>query len=407
MTNPRSPNHASTIPLTDEIISGLQRKRERYEVPDKVATGLRVRVGTSGKKVFICRYSYLGKVATKTLGIYPTVSLKAARDAVLLARKRMTEGKQPFMPGMDVPPDLTPQFTENVMTFKEVAEEYLRQPHIKRLRTYKNRVMQIRHHIIPVLGRLPINAINKRVTRSFVNSIIDRDAPAQAAALQLCIKFIIRYAEDEEYIPSNPLQSLRSPYKYRPRERILSVDELRTLWTYITHPKEWRSPTCRCLGFLIATGQRRQECAFIHKTEVDIEQREWTLPGSRAKNGRPHIIPLTQWHFELLGKANTESGFFFHSVRGENGAMSLSSITTYVRRYIIANGCDHFTVHDLRRTFATHLGRLRVSRDIRKRLLNHSDGDVTGIYDRYDYLEEKRHAMEVWCDFLLDKVVRR
>jgi integrase len=168
---------------------------------------------------------------------------------------------------------------------------------------------------------------------------------------------------------------------------------------------------------MLVTGQRKGEVMGIHEQEIDHEKRLWILPTSRAKNGREHLIPLSATALRILAEAGpNEAGYLFPSkLTGEPyRGQSIDHATRYLfdSRLIskarkkpsrkaaappLAGFMERFTPHDLRRTVATRMRELGISRGDVKMVLNHVETDVTARYDRYDGLAEKRRALDLWA----------
>jgi integrase len=168
---------------------------------------------------------------------------------------------------------------------------------------------------------------------------------------------------------------------------------------------------------MLITGQRKGEVMGIHHDEIDLDKGLWVLPASRAKNGREHLIPLSGLARRVLTEAApNEAGWLFPSkltdapYRGQ----SIDHATRYlfdarpiskprqkpgqkVSVPLLAGVMERFTPHDLRRTVATRMRELGISRGDVKMVLNHVETDVTARYDRYDGLAEKRRALDIWA----------
>jgi integrase len=152
-------------------------------------------------------------------------------------------------------------------------------------------------------------------------------------------------------------------------------------------------------------------------TDLDLEAKTWTLPARVTKAGRGHIVPLVPRAIEILDELPRKS------VRGLDGKLRLSpwvftisgdapisgfskakprldEIIADARKKEKLEALAPWVIHDLRRTAATEMGRLGISRFIIGKILNHADRTVTAIYDRYAYLDEKRHALETWAQYL-------
>jgi len=163
------------------------------------------------------------------------------------------------------------------------------------------------------------------------------------------------------------------------------------------------------------TGQRRGEVMGLRIDEIDYDKRLWTLPASRSKNGREHLIPISSLACRILADAVPHStGFLFPSGNGGEPykGQSIDHAVQHlfeVRRRAkgrkaprevsvppLAGVMERFTPHDLRRSAATRMRELGISRGDVKMVLNHIESDVTARYDKYDGLAEKRRALDLW-----------
>lgn len=142
--------------------------------------------------------------------------------------------------------------------------------------------------------------------------------------------------------------------------------------------------------------------------DIDIGERLWLLPAVATKAARGHAVPLSSLALTLLEGLPKLGPYVFTAARDH----PISGFSKAKAR-LDAIGCDGtsavtiapWTIHDLRRTAATEMGRLGVSRFIIGKVLNHADRSVTGIYDRHAYFKEKREALEVWGEYL-DRLTR-
>jgi integrase len=172
--------------------------------------------------------------------------------------------------------------------------------------------------------------------------------------------------------------------------------------------------THRCFGpivrMLIVTGQRREEVASLVWEELDRDERLWTLPGARAKNGEPNRVPLNDLAIRVLdevaaGTTWPKRGKIFPTSTGgpftayHKGKLMLDELVSSDG----GDPVDHWRLHDLRRTVATGFQRLGVRFEVTEAILNHVGGSragVAGIYQRHDWKDEKREALTLWNDHL-------
>src|SRR5262249_18363531 len=203
----------------------------------------------------------------------------------------------------------------------------------------------------------------------------------------------------------------------------LAPDEIRMVWTATV---ELGYPFGHFFRIALATGQRREEVAQMRIADVNEGERIWTLSSEMTKAGRTHVVPLPPLALAVLGEGKkaaplllggqegAERATYVFSTRGDRPISGYSKAKTRLDRIVAAArseagepDVEPWTIHDLRRTVGTGLGKLGISRFVIARVLNHADRTVTGIYDRYEYLDEKRHALEAWGQYLGNLIVPR
>jgi integrase len=161
------------------------------------------------------------------------------------------------------------------------------------------------------------------------------------------------------------------------------------------------------LMLLLLTLQRRSELGLAEWREFDFARKTWHIPDAHSKNRRGHIVPLTDWAIaELKALQDLAKGSRFvlpsnKPDRPANPKLITRSVARSLDRFKKI-GIDAFRAHDLRRTGRTELARLGVQKHIAERVLNHSKEDIEGTYDLYEYLDEKRVALERWERRLLE-----
>jgi integrase len=199
-----------------------------------------------------------------------------------------------------------------------------------------------------------------------------------------------------------------------PRKRHLSAEEIRTFWGALD------VATCEpnikaLLRFMLLTGRRRSEALLINAREIDREQSIWCLPASRMKNGKDFFLPLPPMALEVLDAIGTDekTGYYFVSAR-TGQPYEPRSIDHACRDLFLPRrqgtksqpalyGTERIVPHDLRRTAATHMRALGISREDVKFVLGHTEADVLGRhYDKHDGLNEKRRALQLWTSYVAD-----
>ena len=211
-------------------------------------------------------------------------------------------------------------------------------------------------------------------------------------------------------VSQSPTDRVKAPVPETPRDRVLSDSELALILRaadIVGHPF---GPYFK---ILILTGTRREEVAGMRWSELDPDLTIWTIPRERVKNGIEHTIPLAPWARSIVGTLPriAGSGGFAFTVNGRNSISGYSKAKRELDAEISSlNGgapIAPWRIHDLRRTFATGLARLGVQLPVVEKLLNHTSGSfagVAGVYQRHDFADEKRHALERWAAHVADLV---
>jgi len=208
-------------------------------------------------------------------------------------------------------------------------------------------------------------------------------------------------------------------------KRFLSRFELAVFWNALSNErilnKSKVSPSLAiALKLLLCTAARRGEVAGMEWNEIDYVNQTWVIPADRTKNSRAHVIPLSETIMDILAKVKTvsrkpNSRFLFPGRRGEAATIGRGHIRGDAPTRACARLCEvliaeydieKFSPHDLRRSCATYMARdLKIDRFTISQILNHTSdkgggGAATGIYARYDYLDEKKHAISAWTDYV-------
>jgi len=180
------------------------------------------------------------------------------------------------------------------------------------------------------------------------------------------------------------------------RERVLSDSELKAIWE-ACDKQGW--PFGPFVKMLIVTAQRLREVS--HMRWEDIHDGVWTLPRDITKPNRTHEVPLSPLALELLEGAPRLGDYVFMSGRTDR---PISGFSQTKKRLDAVSGVSDWRYHDLRRTAGTNMARSGIAVSTISRVLNHKEGGVTAIYNRYSYLDEKRHALATWARRLTEIV---
>jgi integrase len=259
-------------------------------------------------------------------------------------------------------------------------------------------------HAIRHLGAKSLLDITANDVRQLLRRLDTQ--PATRRYLFAALSFIFNRSKRDGVIPTSPLEAVHPPTPAAERTRVLNDEELRWLWGAIAAEG---APYRDIVEELIYLGQRRGEVAGLPWSELDRERREWHLPAKRAKNKCANVVPLTDRAVAKLdriagGEKWPRSGLVYSSRAGTPpSGWSKLKLRLDARIAVEAEKAgaevEPWTLHDLRRTLATHLQRLGVTHEAVEHLLNHKEKSRVGIarvYQTHGYGPEKRAALERW-----------
>ena len=404
--------------LTDKQIRDAKPKNTVYRLRDthSVVRGFGVTIAPSGAKSFFLAFTSPedGKRKQVSLGRYPSIKLADARRLALEYRGRIDNG-------VDLAREKQQAIAHNIEqrslgTLGDLLDLYIADLLEDGKRTAKE-VKRIKGKDIPSYLLLrPAHLVSRDDILDILAAIAQRGAKVHSdnvraylrAAFELGIhaQSMTRWRgkAPKFNIEHNPVATIKRTLARKPKgQRALSEAEVRELWnTDLLTPQMHLA-----LKFILASGQRVEEVLHATWDEFDFEKRLWTIPGerrkTRGKTSEPHLVPLTELHVQLLDelRSTTHEPRFLFPARSTGGPRRYDSLTKPVSVFVKQSGMPSFSARDLRRTFKTLAGSMGISLEMRNRLQGHALVDVGSVYyDRFDYLDQKRDAMEQWANGL-------
>jgi integrase len=341
--------------------------------------GFGVRVTGGGAKAFVLNYRFRGRECRYTIGQHPTwTAVKAVREAREL-RQRIDKGENPLDDRAPAPPVETPK------TVADVIEDFVRR-HVSTLRTAKSVESALRRLVVPAIGSIPIYDLRRRHIAAMLDTIEERNGPVQASRVVAYVNKAFNWwaTRDDEFTTPMIRGMARSRAAERARDRVLTDEELRSIWAQLNAAGTFGAMA----KALLLTGQRRGEVAGMRRSEIDPEG-VWTIPAARYKTKRAHAVPLSAAALAVVA-AQPEGDVVFASTFGS----PFTGHDKPKKALDKASGTSGWTLHDLRRTAKTLMQRAGVRPDISERVLGHAMGAIEGTYDRHSYIDEKRDALE-------------
>ena len=393
-----------TMRMTDVGIRKLKPKTKRFEAWEDGRTGLGVRVSPKNRKTFVFMYWRKGKARRMTLGIYGKgpnkISLIDANLKHAEALKALEEGRDPGSDTVEAN-----KAERDAETVTELIEEYLEKWAKPNKRSAAEDERILRKDVIPEIGDRKAKDITRRDIISLLDGIVARGAPVGANRTLAIVRRVFSWAVESDILGTTPCVSIKRRPKETSRDRVLKDTEIHTFWHGLDKAQMTEAVRL-ALKFQLATAQRRGEVVAAEWSELDRDANVWILPASKTKNSKIHIVPLSPVALDLLDAieaiapivepGEAPSRFLFPSHIGDK-PITPRAVSRALSKNLGLVGVENVTPHDLRRSAATFMSALRVERFIVSRVLNHTDSTVTGIYDQYEYLDEKRAALERWA----------
>jgi integrase len=378
-----------------------------------------------GRRTWQVMYRVNGRLVRETIGTVATIpKVEIAREKARASLQAAQAGTNPVEARRrkkeDTEREAEAERALRQNTLSAVIDRYLEEAHTGRNRKkpmgadyYEETKRTLNRDVRPVLGDRPITEIARGDIRELLAGIVDRGAPSGANHVLAYTRALFNWAVADELIAKSPAERVKMPAPRGERDRILDDDEIRLFWR-----------ACDKIGWpfgpfdqlLLLTAQRRDELAEVKWPELDIEAGLWRIPGERTKNGREHYVHLAPLTIEIIGslpRIASKRGFVFTTGRRgdnpisgwSNAANRLCDTMADLMRSGLAEGganepsVPHFTRHDLRRTAASGMARLGVAPHVVDKILNHTTGKISGvaaIYNRFEYLPERKAATEAW-----------
>lgn len=390
-----------------KAVKPTSRQQEYFDGGFRVrGISLGLRVSSKGAKSYFIKYRNLHrKQKVYTLGDATRMSLAEAHREATSKKAELEDGNDPAE---------AKQEYRVAETFGQLSEQF--STHFKaqiasgdrRIRTWEQYEISFRLYLAQ-WNDLKVRDISRAHVMRLLDYIkVERGAPAQAVRVRTQISKIFRFAVERQIVDANPCSNLPKLDKGRPKNRHLSMDEIRKFWKALaTSP----APSRNIFRFMILTGQRSGEITNLRWSEIRGD--EWHLPIDRCKSKRGAIIPLSRQALRVLEEMKKEN-IYAKSRSRKKGEHAKDYYDEFVfpskrqgkpnkwlgktcRRLIELADVEFFAPHDLRRTVATHLSRLQFSDGVIGKVLNHKSQSVTSVhYIQHTALKEKRDALEAW-----------
>lgn len=389
--------------LTDTKLKNLKPQEKLYKVSDR--DGLYVAVLTSGTVSFRYDYKINGRRETLVIGQYGRdgISLAEAREELIAAKKLLKAGQSPAAAKRDGIRKIRGAETFAVHTVSYMKHVVLADS----TRAMKQAVID--RDILPVLGNKVMAEITTATVRDLCDRIVDRGGRATAVQAREIISSVYRHANDRGHGLFNPAADIKpsSIAMFKPRERTLQPEEIGIFFRALDNVSSM--PTLKLgVKLVLLALVRKSEFTKATWQEVDFKKSTWTIPGSRMKSGREHVIYLSTQTQDLMVGLQMCAGGSEYLLPGRYSVskpLSNAALNSLIDRTVAAvndNGgtLEPFTVHDLRRTASTLLHEAGYPSDWIEKALAHEQKGVRAVYNKAEYARQRTYMLQQWANMV-------
>jgi integrase len=363
-----------------------------------VGFGLRIRA--SGARTWVFQYKYGDKHNRMRLGTLPGLTLERARAKARGYREQVDDGGNPAAARNEMRQRANETFGKEAARFLERQKARLKP------RSYVEVERHLDKRAKPLHG-LFLAGIDRRRIAMLLSQVSDAHGPIAANRLRASLSAFFTWAIREGMLDTNVVVSTNRADEVA-RDRVLSADELREIWTALSDDDYGT-----IVKILMLTGQRREEIGGLRWSEIDFDRGVVVFPSTRTKNRRDHEIPMSGTARGILESRDRRVGrdLVFGTGKGPFSGWS-NAKETLDARLLEARKETHgkktkplprWRLHDIRRSVATHLAENGVQPHVIEAVLNHVSGHkagVAGVYNRALYAAEKAAALALWDDQL-------
>jgi integrase len=385
---------------------------------DEEQRGLGLRVtkgaekGSLAGKSYLAQYTIAGSKRRIPLGSCSAISLAAAREAAQAILGDVAKGRDPAADRKQAASEAKEKAEAAALTLGALIDKWENRHLIEKRPGYAAEATRALRFGFKKHLKSPAAALTPKTAKAILNAIADDGKKATARLTSAYGRACYGWAIGKDLLAENPFAGIKLD-AVASRERVLSDEELMAVWDATKGPSAYNA----IVRMLILTGQRREEVAGMTWGEIAPDLSTWTIPAGRTKNGVAHIVPLPAQAQAIVssahrmakddadGKADGEPEFVFPGRAGAFNGFSKAKTTLDED-----SGVADWRLHDLRRTMATGLQKLGVRLEVTEAVLNHVSGSragVVGIYQRHEWAEEKRAALNAWGEHVAAIVERR
>lgn len=403
---------------------GLERLRApengRVEYGDSVVPGLMLRVSDSGMKSWSVLYKVKGEggASPKTgralkgtqrrisLGIYPILGVKEARETAMDVLQKAFAGSDARVTRNEA------LLSHQSNTVEAVAKRFIEQDAKPNIESWSKIERALELHVYPEWSERNIGDIRRRDVHALLDGLIAKGKTGTASDVRKHLSRLFNWTIDREIISENPLSGMkRKDLQYKADAgRALTDDELRAIWRAAD---SMTYPFGPYFKLMILTGQRRNEWADAKHSEICVKRKVLEIPRARFKGRRDHVVPMSPlaWSiYETMPRWNGKDPYIFSTRAGEvpisgfsKAKLNLDELATEELKKLLGdNGAEliGYRIHDFRVTCESRLADLGLNQDVRDAVLGHAKVGLQRTYNKHDYADEKRCALDKYAEHI-------
>lgn len=403
--------------LTDKHLRALKPTDSEQLVGDGGGLWVRVLPAAKGGAVnFYFRFQVDGKERRYNCGSYPETTLAQARERRNAAKRLVKSGVDPvFKDETDRNARTAAQAAERMEKSVAGLFDDWKEIYLSAHRKDRGREVEaiIKHDVIPVIGLLTARQVRLPHIVEVIDHIVKRGARRKANVVLSLLRQMFRHGLARGIVDTDPTLAMSKKQaggKETPVERNLSTEEIAELATKLPSSGLHRRIQAS-IWLLLATGTRIGELLKAKWDDIDCSGKVWAIPASNSKNGRAHQVQLSAFaRKQLKVLADVRSGPYLLSGRSEKSGLSDKAVSKAIRDRVrteplkrrtpktgtlLLSGGE-WSPHDLRRTMASRMGDIGIQPHVIERCLNHIQPGIMGVYQRQEYLPERKAAFEAW-----------
>ncbi|WP_261505743.1 tyrosine-type recombinase/integrase [Burkholderia multivorans] len=386
--------------LTPLKLNAAKPQAKAYKITD--GGGLFVRVSPAGTKTWCYGYAFADKRKEVTLGQYPEVSIKDARDRHFAARQQIAQGIDPAAAKRDEKEAMKRAAEASAYVFKTFAARWMAERLANASDVYRRKVLQrLDLHVFPLIGTKQIEDVTPRDVLGIIERLSAK--PHTAEKVRGTVSAIFDFGIAKLVIDRNPAapfkgEITRPPHKHH---RHLSEKELGTFWNALAtfDESETDPSTVRCARLIAWSMCRKSECTNARWDEIDLDAGTWTISAERMKMRREHRVYLPTQAVAMLREQYELTGqheHVFSTFGRRSSPLAVATVSLLFKR--LPGVPQDFAPHGLRGTAATLLREHGFKRDCVELLLAHGESGVAAAYHHHELADERRRALQYYAD---------